>query len=69
MSNQDVALGGLMILLLIGSAFDATAKWATYLGLFLLFLVWFSTWQTKSLQSFLTALGGTLFPNAGGQYG
>lgn len=53
--NQDVAVTGLMIALLIGSAFPTSAKWALYLGLFLLFLVWLGTWQNKSLSNLVTS--------------
>jgi len=67
MTKQDYAVAGLMIALIIGSSFDSTSKWALYLGLFLLFGVWFTAFTQGSLQTFATNVSKDLFPKAGGQ--
>lgn len=41
-----------LVLLLMFSAFPLTAQPTLYVGLFLFFLVWWSTWQTGSLFEF-----------------
>jgi hypothetical protein len=66
MTNQDFAVTGLMVALIIGSSFDTTAKWALYLGLFLLFGVWFTAYKNGSLSTFAQNVSKDLFPKASG---
>lgn len=66
MTTQDLAVAGLMVALLIGSSFDTTSKWSLYLGLFLLFGVWFTAYKDGSLQTFVNNVSKDLFPNVSG---
>lgn len=55
MTNQEVALGALLLALLIMSSIDATAKFALYLGIFLLAMAWLTAFENGTLQKTVQA--------------
>jgi hypothetical protein len=59
--SEAMGLALVLVILLVLSAWDATSKAAIWAGIFLLFVVWFSCYQTGQLKS----LGQELFSTGG----
>lgn len=56
--TNDLAVYGLMVVLIFFSAFSATAKWALVGALFFLFMVWINAWEKGQLQKTISAFTG-----------
>lgn len=54
--SPDIAIYGLIVVLLFLSAFPATGTWALYFAIFLMILVWVNAWLKGSLQQVVSTL-------------